>query len=94
MSHFEISFTFENHHYHGTVAVLHRPGHIQYTITPDDHDLREKLGTQVIHEFPHKPLQPSFPGETEQSEEYSRSVIAGLQQFLQKKTPPPTLPIS
>jgi hypothetical protein len=85
MSHFEISFTFENRHYNATVAVLQRPGHIQYSIAPDDQDLQEKHGTQVVHEFPHKPLQPSFPGETEQAEEYSRSVIAGLQHFLQQK---------
>jgi hypothetical protein len=86
MSHFEIIFTFENHRHHATVAILHRDGHIQYTITPEDQDLREKQGTQVVHEFPHKPLQPAFPGETEKAEEYSRSVVAGLQHFLQQKT--------
>jgi len=86
MSHFEITFTFENHRHHASVAVLRRPSHIQYTITPDDQDLREKQGTQVVHEFPHKSLQPAFPGETEQAEEYSRSVIAGLQHFLHQKT--------
>jgi hypothetical protein len=82
---FEITFTSENRHYHATVAVLHRHGHIQYTISPEDEALIEKQGTQVVHEFPHKPLQPSFPGETEQAEEYSRSIIAGLEHFLQQK---------
>jgi hypothetical protein len=86
MSHFEITFTFENHRHCATVAVLRRPSHIQYIITPEDEELKEKQGTQIVHEFPHKPLQPSFPGKTEQSEEYSRSIIAGLQQFLKKKT--------
>ena len=85
MSHFKISFTFENHGHHAAVAVLHRPSHIQYTVTPEDEDRKVKLGTQVVHEFPHKPLQPAFPGESENSEEYSRSVIAGLQHFLQQK---------
>jgi hypothetical protein len=86
MPHFEITFTFEKHHYHATVAVLRRPTHIQYTITPDDEDLKVKQGTQIVHEFPHQSLQPAFPGETEEAEEYSRSVIAGLQHFLQRKT--------
>ena len=85
MPNFGITFIFENRRQHATVAVLRRHGHIQYSITPDDEDLREKLGTQVVHEFPHQPLQPAFPGESENSEEYSRSVIAGLQHFLQQK---------
>jgi hypothetical protein len=86
MPNFEITFTFGNRRHHATVAVIRRPSHIQYTITPEDEDLREKLGTQVVHEFPHKPLQAAFPGETEESEEYSRSVIAGLEHFLRQKT--------
>jgi hypothetical protein len=86
MSHFEISFTFENHRHLATVSVLHSSSHIQYTVTPEDEELKVKLGIQVVHEFPHKPLQPAFPGETEQAGEYARSVIAGLQHFLQQKT--------
>jgi hypothetical protein len=81
---FEISFNFKGHQYNADVSVLHGGDHIQYTIVPHDEDLRLAYPTQVIHEFPGKPLQAAFPGTTEESKFYAEVMLAGLRKFLDR----------
>jgi hypothetical protein len=84
MGNFEMPFLFEGRHYIANVSVLHGHDHLQYTILPQDEDLRTDYPTQVIHEFPGKPLQAAFPGASEESTAFADAILAGLKKFLQQ----------
>jgi hypothetical protein len=85
MHNFEINFPFKNRRIQAEVKVHRGEDHIQYTISPIDEHLLEEFGTQVIHEFPGKPMEPAFPGSTKQKEEYAEAVQKGLKHFLAHK---------
>jgi hypothetical protein len=87
MKRFEMSFTFQDHRYLADVSVLRGDDHIQYTVSPQDEELLLEYGAQVIHEFSGKPLQPAFPGATEEKGAYAEALVKGLQRFLSSKSP-------
>lgn len=85
MHNFEINFPFRNRRVQAEVSVLRGEDHIQYTISPIDERLLEEFGTQVIHEFPGKSMEPAFPGSTEEKKEYADALAKGLKHFLAQK---------
>jgi hypothetical protein len=82
MQHFDMPFHFQGHRYLASVAVIRGHDHLQYTVSPQDEDLLQEYGAQVIHEFTGKPPEAAFPGSTDEKRAYSEAVTAGLSRWL------------
>jgi hypothetical protein len=85
MHKFEINFPFKNRRVQAEVSVLKGDDHIQYTISPIDEHLLEEFGSQVIHEFPGKSMEPAFPGLTKEKKEFADALAKGLKHFLENR---------
>ena len=85
MEKFQINFSFEHARYEAEVVVIKSKDHTQYTISPKDEKLFLHYGTQVIHEFPGKPMEFAFPGSTDEKASWSKALAAGLKHYLEKK---------
>jgi hypothetical protein len=82
MQNFEITFSFQGHRYLAEVSAIRGHDHIQYIISPQDENLLQEYGAQVIHEFSGRPLEAAFPGSTEEKKAYADALTAGLHRFL------------
>lgn len=81
MENFKLEFVFDGHPQTAEVTVHKGINHIQYTVSPEDHTLKEKFGTQVIHRFGDE-LEFAFPGEGKAAGRYNEALGKALHKAL------------
>jgi hypothetical protein len=79
---FKINFSFQNKPYTALLTMDQKEDHDEYRVIPDDEALAKEYGSQTINNYFNQkdPLRCQH-----NSNEYTKSIIAGIQEFLDSK---------
>ena len=79
---FRINFSFQNHIQTATLTMIQKDDHDEYYIIPNDAQLEKKYGSQTIDNY-YNQKNPLRSHHIEN--DYTRSIIKGIQDFLNSK---------